>query len=364
MSEKEKFKLFVKEKINIFHSLKDQLRIIIVANKGQGQNDYVINRTMDALIRLCVKYNIHYRFFLDEREFMRYALDEIKEDKPTLIYNRSISGPLKSRRAIIPTFCNFVNLHYLGNDGYQMGLLCNKFHYYSLLKSLNVSVADFWCYHHKHGWLNTPPPKGLKIIAKLSNENNAQSITQNSIFLYDDDKVESIKALSKEYDQPVVLQKFIIGYEVTVPVLIDNDDIYIPNVIGGKYGNDILFGQRVISESLLKERIHEDYREIYYDFSEINPLITNNIIEDSKLIVKALGIRGFSRFDLRVNESFDYYFNDLGSIPGMLPDSSYTFIYEKSGYTYEDFLITTICLDIPQNPILTNIAYSTGIKPY
>lgn len=252
---------------------------------------------------------------------------------------------MKARRMLIPAFCSYNHIPYLGNDSYRMGLLCNKFHYYSIMKSLGIPVADYWCYQHNVGWINSRPPYGSRVIAKLVNENNASSLTEESVFIYSPEFETIIDDLSVKYQQAVIIQKFIVGYETTVPVFIKDEYIYVPEVIGSKIEGNERFGNKFINETLLKERILTDYREKYFQFSKINSYVSENIKKDVKRIVRALGITSFTRFDLRIDDSFSYYFNDLGSIPGILPDSSYSYLFNINGLSYEDFIITTIILD-------------------
>lgn len=339
---------FINEQKEKLLRIKDDIHLIIVANKSvTNSNSYIINQTMDAILAICEKYNIEYEYFTDENTFIQKMSKATHlGGKQLFVYNRSINGPIKARRMLIPAFCDYNFLKHLGNDSYRMGLLCNKFHYYSLLKSLNIPVADFWCYQHSVGWINAQPPYGCKVIAKLVNENNALSLSESSVFVYSPDFDTLIDELSQEYDQPVILQKFIHGYEVSVPVFVAGHTIYVPEVIGSIIDGDKRYGDRFINESTLKGRIQTDCKEKYYLFSAINPSVSENIKLDSQKIVKALGINSFSRFDLRIDDSFAYYFNDLGSIPGILPGSSYAYLFDLYNFTYEDFIITTIVMDI------------------
>lgn len=337
---------FVNQMKERFLRVKDDIHLVIMANRNNRNTSYTINRSMEAILQICEKYDIEYEYYTDENTFIKEMLDNpYTGNKRILVYNRSINGPLKARRMLIPAFCSYNNIPYLGNDSYRMGLLCNKFHYYSIMKSLGIPVAEYWCYQHNYGWISSRPPYGSKVIAKLVNENNASSLTNESVFIYSPALDTIIDELSLKYQQAVVIQKFIIGYEVTVPVFIKGQSIYVPEVIGSQIDGNKRFGNEFINETLLKERIVTNYTEKYFRFSTINTYVSENIKKDVKRIVRALGITSFTRFDLRIDDSFSYYFNDLGSMPGILPDSSYSYLFNINGLSYEDFIITTIILD-------------------
>jgi len=349
MNEENSFHAFVKRMKTLFNNVKGKIKLIIVTNCELTKKDYLINQSMDAIVNLCNKYNIEFDFYLNENEFIEsfFTTNQFSENqsKLTFIYNRSTGGPWAARRILIPAFCKYNSLEFLGNNAYLMGLLCNKFHYTSILKNIGVPVPETWCYDSNHGWLSEKPIEGIKVIIKLAYENNATSLNSNSVFIFTNSKIEAICHLSQKYGQPVIVQKFVEGYELTVPILI-SDKVYTPTVVGSSINGSKRFGKEIINSDLISNRIHDDRNSKYYDFASVNPTIVNAIKKDCSKIVKALGLKGFSRFDLRVDDSFGYYFNDLGSIPGILPESSFTYTYELHGYSYEDFLITTLCLEL------------------
>lgn len=346
MSDKLLFKEFVENCINKFNEVYKTISIIIMANRPlENADEYTINRTMDAVIAFCYKYNIDCIFFTKENELIEYLLKERNSKKHYFIYNRSINGPISARRMLIPAFCDFNNHKYLGNSSYLMGLLCNKAHYYSLLSNFGIPIAESYTYHYSYSWLTTAPPEGIKVIIKLNNENNAMSINKESVFLYSPEKEEFICELSKKNNQSVVVQKFIHGYEVTVPVFINNESVHIPEVVGSKINEAKRFGGNYINEELLQKRVLSPYSDKYYDFAILNESVCSAIKNDCRKIVKILGLKSFSRFDLRIDDSFSHFFNDLGSIPGILPNSSFSYVFQENGFSYEDFIIVTIVMD-------------------
>lgn len=226
-----------------------------------------------------------------------------------------------------------------------MGLLCDKFHYYSILKSLGIPVAEFWYYHYDFGWITEKPMQGLKVIMKLSNENNKLSLKEDSVFNYSDDFEEAIYSLSAKYNQGVILQKFIVGYEVTIPAIIDHKQIYTPNILGLFNEGKMKFGHSFMTETYFTNTRALNNEEKYFNFCLVNAEIQDTIKSYSKKMIKALGIKGFTRIDLRIDDSWGIYFNDIGSMPSISPNGAFQAIYEMNGMNYEDFLITTICIN-------------------
>lgn len=180
---------------------------------------------------------------------------------------------------------------------------------------------------------------------KLSNENNKISLRHESVFSYNDDFDNAIHSLSAQYNQGVILQKFIVGYEATVPAIIDRENIYIPHVLGLFYEGELRHGHKFMTEKYFTDIRYQGKDKKYFNFNIVNTDIQRLIKEYSHKIIKALGIKGFTRIDMRIDDSWDIYFNDVGSMPSISPGGAFQTIYEMNGMSHEDFLITTICMN-------------------
>ncbi len=333
---------FVKRNKKRFDEIKSGLKILLVMSSNNSTGNNSTRITENALLHLCKKHRLDHEFFSNENDFIKYSLNNITSKyKYTLVYNQSFSGPLFSRRILIPAFCGYNNVDFIGNDAYRMGLLCDKFHYYSILKNLGIPVADFWYYRYDSGWITEKPIQGLKVIMKLSNENNKLSIKDESVFPYSDDFEDSIHNLSVKYCQGVIVQKFIVGYEVTIPAIIDHDTIYTPHVLGLFYDDKLRPGHNFITQEYFTNT-QKGSKNKYFDFSIVNSEVQYRIKSYSHRIINALGIKGLTRIDLRIDDSWDIYFNDVGSMPSIAANGAFQTIYEMNGMSYEDFLISTI----------------------
>jgi len=337
---------FVKQKKQKFDEIKSDLKLLLVMSSNNDTGNDSTSFTENSLLHLCKRHKIDYEFFSSENDFIKYILQNpFSKHSYTLVYNQSFNGPLFSRRILIPAFCGYNELEYIGNDAYRMGLLCDKFHYYSILKNIGIPIADFWYYHYASGWLTEKPSEGLKVIMKLSNENNKISLRYESVFPFNNDFEEAIHSLSLKYTQGVILQKFIVGYEATVPAIIDRENIYTPHVLGLFYEKELRHGHKFMTEEYFTDIRHQDKDKKYFNFDIINTDIQPLIKEYSHKIIKILGIKGFTRVDLRIDDSWGIYFNDVGSMPSISPGGAFQTIYEMNGMSHEDFLITTICMN-------------------
>lgn len=168
-------------------------------------------------ILLCFKHfsTLKYCIFFDEEDFMRSVLQGLLDKTQILVHNFSRSGSGIGKKALIPSFCDFLNIQYIGSDAYSAALCRNKYHYISLLKDCGFSIAPSWLYLGDK-WLNhCPPEHGKRLIIKPLYESSSIGINQESIVTYNgNDHVFHTKV--KEFNQPgwIVNPKSDRNYEV------------------------------------------------------------------------------------------------------------------------------------------------------
>lgn len=138
-------------------------------------------------------------------------------------------------------------------------------------------------------------------------------------------------ALAFEYDNQVIIEECISGFEVGCAVL----------------GNDIL---------TIGEVDEIELADGFFDFTEKYTLKTsaihvparveNNIAErikkTAKVIYKALDCRGFARVDMFLSDSGQIIFNEVNTIPGFTTHSRYPNMMKAAGYSFEQIISAVI----------------------
>ena len=82
---------FVNQMKERFLQIKDDIHLVIMANKNQGNTSYIINRSMEAILQICDKYDIEYEYYTDENIFLEKMLvNPYTGNKKILVYNVSI----------------------------------------------------------------------------------------------------------------------------------------------------------------------------------------------------------------------------------------------------------------------------------
>ena len=74
-------------------------------------------------------------------------------------------------------------------------------------------------YRVERGWLGGRPPAGTKVIVKSTYEAWSVGVTDQSVFVVDEDCDYRVAAVAEAIGQAVTVQQFVSGPEVCIPVL-------------------------------------------------------------------------------------------------------------------------------------------------
>ncbi len=162
---------------------------------------------------------------------------------------------------------------------------------------------------------------------------NAQGSTIGMTIVRAESELEAATALAFQHDDTVLIEQFITGTEITVPIL-GNDRLEILPIVeivpnGGFY----------------------DYKAKYTagETDEIVPArVSETVAQEARRIAKVchqtLGCRGMSRTDMIVTDSSEIYTLELNTIPGMTPTSLLPRSAESANYSFPQLLDKLIAL--------------------
>ncbi len=181
----------------------------------------------------------------------------------------------------------------------------------------------------KRGEALPPETLPLPLIVKP----NAQGSTIGMTIVREQSEMEAALATAFEYDDTVLVEQFITGTEITVPIL-GNDSLEILPIVeivpnGGFY----------------------DYKAKYTagETEEIVPArIPDTVVAEARRIAalchQTLGCRGMSRTDMIVTAQNEIYTLEVNTIPGMTPTSLLPRSADAAGYSFSQLLDTLIGL--------------------
>lgn len=207
----------------------------------------------------------------------------------------------------------------------------------AVLKYQGIAVPDFRISPFKsplirfHG-LNYP------CIVKPLNEEASEGLSLSSVVHNEDDCRERVGFLHNRFQDDVIIEEFIIGRDIYVGVL-GNDKLKIfppQELMFKKPRRDL--------ESFATWKVKWDpaYRQrwgIHTGPAQNLSLTTRRHISDtSKQIYRILGLRGYARLDLRLQEDGRAVFLEANPNPSIARDDEFAKGAQQAGLPYEELI--------------------------
>ncbi|HUP92177.1 MAG TPA: ATP-grasp domain-containing protein [Solimonas sp.] len=262
-------------------------------------------------------------------------LDEIREFKPDVVFNlvegfnnvqqwdRHIAG-LIELLGVPYTGANSAALHLCNDKG-----LCKK-----ILRFHRVRVPRFHIFYRGHKvWL----PKTLKLpcIVKPLTEEASRGISLASVV--DDEKafVERVRMIHQSMELDAIAEEYIEGRELYVSVIGDQRLRVLP-------AREMSFGNLPEDEPRIatyKAKWDDAYRKRWgitdNTFAEgLTPELQQRLEDVCKRAYRALNIRAYARFDLRITPAGQVYVIEPNVNPCIAKDDEFGQSAERIGIAY------------------------------
>ncbi|UCH51521.1 MAG: D-alanine--D-alanine ligase [Chloroflexota bacterium] len=240
-------------------------------------------------------------------------------------------GNHKSREAQIPSILEMLNVPYSGSDPQCLAICLDK----PLTKTL-VTLADVctpkWQLITDHSQLKeiTRDDIPLPAFLKPAYEGSSKGIRLGSRAETVAQIAEVAAEILDHYKQPVMVEEFIAGDEVTVGMVGNSP----PEILGimrvlPKLGN---------TDFIYSLEVKRDWEQLvdYECPAQLETGIIEEIKNSSLKVFKALGCRDFARLDFKVNSAGTPYFLEINPLAGLNPKSSdLPIMASKLGWTYQ-----------------------------
>lgn len=236
------------------------------------------------------------------------------KDKPDMVIN--LVGSVKGNEylaATIPGILEFISVPYTGAGILGESLSYNKFLIKKLLQQNGVPVPNYQLF-------NSPTdPVAIELryplISKLNEIHGAVEITKDSISENEKHLRERLKKLISTYKQPVLVEEFIVGREVTA-ILFEglNKKVYLAEKVFPQSDTiDSSYRFASFEDQWLENQISSYHYEKFTD--ERLKEYVKNAFEITKM-------SDYGKFDIRMDLSGRYYFIDCNSNPAFGPKES------------------------------------------
>ncbi|MEC0111568.1 ATP-grasp domain-containing protein, partial [Paenibacillus taichungensis] len=270
-----------------------------IVNAFRSVSDYVIS------------FNSEDKFIAD--------IDNLKQKfKYVLVYSMAQNTNGIGRRCLVPLICEHYEVYNIGADFYSSVLGGNKSLMYEKIEDqLGVYFPITYIFKNEEDFRNIQDFYHNKKDFLLKPNSESASIGVVKIDVQETTYKEAIELIHSHYEMygTLLIQQYIEGKEVEVPVIHHNNAYFAPEVV------EIVF---------LNDEKYLDYQTIAnenYDFDIYKGPHAKIIASVACRCAEILGFSAISRIDFRVNET-DIYIIDITPNPTISSKSSAHLLFQ------------------------------------
>jgi D-alanine-D-alanine ligase len=251
-------------------------------------------------------------------------------DRPELVINLvdSIKGN-ESLASAIPGVLELLDIPYTGADILGLSLDTNKFLIKKLLQQNGVPAPHYQLMNNPRGYLD--PSLRYPLISKLNAVHGAVEITREAVSENEKHLRERLRYLIQTYHQPVLVEEFIAGREMTAILLEGmNKKVYLAEKVFLHPEEKYVF-TTFEDQWLLKGS--DTFHYVKYD----DPLLKEYV----KKAFDVSNMYDYGKFDIRLDSSGRYFFIDTNCNPAFGPkelDVSLSIILDLYGISFYEIL--------------------------
>jgi D-alanine-D-alanine ligase-like ATP-grasp enzyme len=256
--------------------------------------------------------------------------DRLCQDRPDLVINLvdSVKGE-ESLSCAIPGVLELLDLPYTGSDILGLSLDTNKFLIKKLLQQNGVPVPLYQLFNSPRDHLD--PSLRFPLISKLNAIHGSVEITKDAVSETEKHLRKRLRYLIGTYKQPVLVEEFIGGREITAILLEGmNKKVYMAE----------------------KAFVHPERKYVYLTFEEQwlmegsasfhytrynDPILREYV----KKAFEVTNMYDYGKFDVRLDQSGRYFFIDSNANPAFGPkelDMALSVILDIYGISFYEIL--------------------------
>jgi D-alanine-D-alanine ligase len=276
------------------------------------------------------------------KEFLNHVIKE----KVDFVFNISEGlGSYRSREAQVPSVLEMLDIPYSGSDPQCLAVCLDKHLTKKIISREGIPTPEWYVIDSRNlpsvEWTRLPYPAFVKPVW----EGSSKGIRLKSLVRSPAQMQSMVSGLWQSYHQPVLIEEFISGEEVTVGMVGNHppEIIGVMKVIPRKNDPDFVY-------SLEVKRDYENLVE-YECPAQLAPETLALISEYSLKAFEVLECRDFARVDYRISRDGIPYFLEINPLAGLNPRSSDLIIMAKLiGISYNKLINSILRSALERQP--------------
>ena len=259
-------------------------------------------------------------------------LDNIQREKLDIVFNIAEGkGNYRSREAQVPSILEMLSIPYTGSDPQCLAICLDKPVTKKLVAVDGISTPRWLVITNERelfqiSWDGFPFPA----IIKPAYEGSSKGIRLTSLAYSVRQAEEEVRRILDCYRQPVMLEGFVDGDEVTVGIVGNSP----PKIVGVMR----VLPKRKNGHFIYSLEVKRDYLNLvdYECPALLAPKTMDKLAESSLTVFKVLGCRDFARIDFRVSPEGIPYFIEINPLPGLGTYSDLIIMAKMMGCKHEE----------------------------
>ena len=276
----------------------------------------------------------------------RDFLSKILDNEVDFVFNIAEGrGAYRSREAQVPSILEMLNIPYSGSDPQCLAISLDKPLTKRLVASEGVSTPNWRIINDRQELRHINRSRFLfPAIVKPAYEGSSKGIRLTSLVENAKQANEVIECLLDRYHQPVMVERVILGDEVTVGII-------------GNSPPKILGVMRVLPKQktdyfLYTLDVKRNYLELV-DY-ECPAILEERVLQRTQTAslkaFEALGCRDFARLDFRISAAGVPYFLEINPLPGLGAHSDLVIMAEKLGRNHRQLISAVLDAALERYP--------------
>ncbi|XUW99359.1 MAG: D-alanine--D-alanine ligase [Dehalogenimonas sp.] len=272
----------------------------------------------------------------------REFLDNVLTNPVDFVFNISEGrGAYRSREAQVPSVLEMLGIPYSGADPQTLAIALDKPLTKQIVQLAGVTTPQ---------WRSLNKPEEARhadwhdfrfpAFVKPAFEGSSKGIRLTSTAANPTELIAHVGQLFESYGQPVIVEEFIDGDEVTCGV--------IGNITAGGR-QPMVLPMRIVPRQkkgpfIYSLEVKRDYKKLVdYEFpARLPPAVIDRIKSQAFTVFSTLGCRDFTRMDFRIAADGTPYFLEVNPLPGLSLDSDLYIITTRMGWSHSRLIVTVL----------------------
>ena len=255
-------------------------------------------------------------------------MKKLLETRLDIVFNIAEGIQGRGREAQVPSILNFLKVPYAGSDETTLCIALDKALTKRILSTYKIKTPRYKLFSDsKSGSI-----KGMKfpLIVKPNAEGSSKGISDIAVVENPTELRQLLGKNVKAYNQPMLVEEFIPGKELTVAIVGNGDETVVYPPMEIKY-------IKSLKHNIYSFGVKKNYKE-YIEYNcpaVLDADMEKSIKNIAEKIYQVLECKDFSRIDFRLSEEGEIYFIEINPLPGLAPGySDYPMITEFTGISY------------------------------